>query len=301
MTYTSQASLGPEFTPKIIKNLIMMTCIASIGSALLDIFITAVFNIPGPLSYLSLSWFGLNKLFLWQPLTYFFVYGVTGYGIGLSWLLGLAINMYILWVMGTNILERVGERPFLRFYLISGVLSGLVATFMMPITGSNVILTGAAPCILAILVSWVMLNPNSSLLLFFVLPIKSRWLVVGVISAIFLINLSTFDFIHLFFYMTGVATGYIYSVAAWNLRSPFPSTHEFDRTLAAYGDRIYSFFKSPGKGSGKIFDIKTGKSIDDENRFMDRMLEKISKYGKDSLTWREKLRMNRISKKRNKR
>jgi len=297
MTHTTQTRLGPEFTPKIIKNLIIITCFSSILFALLDIFITAVFNVPGPLSFLSLSWFGLNKFFLWQPFTYFFVYGVTGSGIGLSWMLGLAMNMYILWMMGTNILERVGEKPFLRFYLLSGVTAGIVAALLMPVIGTYAILTGPAPCILAILIAWVMLNPDSNLLLFFILPIKSRWLVAGIIGAILLTTLSSLDFIHLFFYMTGIAVGYIYSVTAWNLRSPFAFTHEFDRLLSTFGDRIYSMIPRSKNHSGKIFDIKTGKSLDEENHFMDRMLDKISKHGKSSLTWLEKRRMEKISKK----
>jgi hypothetical protein len=46
----------------------------------------------------------------------------------------------------------------------------------------------------------------------------------------------------------------------------------------------------------KIFDFKTGKAILNDEAFMDACLKKISEYGREGLTFRERWRMRRISK-----
>ncbi len=300
MTYTTQSRMGPEFTPKSIKTLILITCIVSIVVALLDIFLVEAFGIRGPFSYLSLSWPGLTHFFLWQPLTYLFTYGTNGAAIGLYWMLGLAINMYILWLMGSNISERVGETPFLRMYLFCGIAAGLIAALLMPIFGQYTALSGQAPAILAVLTVWVMLNPDSDLLLFFVLPVKARRLVIGAIGAIALVNLSNLNFIYLFFYISGALIGHLYGVVACIFRGPFPITHQVDSTLSRFAEKIRQLIPKSNDAAGKIFDIKTGKSVDADEKFMDQMLDKISKYGKDSLSWWEKSRMDKNSNKTNK-
>ena len=43
----------------------------------------------------------------------------------------------------------------------------------------------------------------------------------------------------------------------------------------------------------KIFDLKTGQAVIDDDSFMDSMLEKISKSGEQSLSKKEKKRMQK--------
>lgn len=295
MRTTTHARLGPEFTPNVIRNLILATCITSIVLALVDVILINVMSFKGLSVYLSLTWWGINHFFLWQLVTYLFAYG-AGSGITVFWLIGLAMYMYILWVMGSNIVERVGKKPFLRFYLTSGILAGLGAVLFVPLLKQGMVFAGPAPAILAVLVAWTMLNPSSTLLLFFVLPIQAKWLTVIVLGAIVLINLSALAIVPLIFYLLGPLVGYVYFVTAWNLVSPFPQTHSFDRKLMGLGNRVKSAI--PRSSKGKIFDINTGKAVDKDERFMDEMLDKISKHGKDSLSWWERQKMEKISKKR---
>lgn len=295
MRTTTQARLGPEFTPRVIRLLILTTCIASILCSLIDVILVNILSVKGLSSFLTLTWWGISHFFLWQPVTYLFTYG-AGSGITIYWLLGLAMYMYILWVMGSNIVERVGEKPFLRLFFTSGILAGLGAVLLVPVLHQGMVFAGPAPAVLAILVAWTMLNPTSTLLLFFILPIQARWLTAIVLGAIVLINLSSLAFVPLIFYMLGPVIAYIYCVTAWNLVSPFPVTHPYDRKLMKFGEKVYGMI--PRRSSGKIFDINTGKAVDKDERFMDEMLDKISKHGKDSLTWWERRKMEKISKKR---
>ncbi len=47
----------------------------------------------------------------------------------------------------------------------------------------------------------------------------------------------------------------------------------------------------------KIYDIKSGEPLLDDDQFMDAMLDQISRYGEESLTPAEKKRMKEISEK----
>jgi hypothetical protein len=293
MRYTTQTKMGPEFVPGIIKTLIFLIAGVSIGSVLLQPIFHHVFNIPGPLDLLTLSLWGVQHYLLWQPVTYLFVYPAEGEGVSIYWLIGLAFNLYIIWIMGSNVLERVGSGPFLRLFLLSGILSGLVGLLMLFLTSSSAILGGPTTALLAILVVWTMINPDSDLLLFFIIPIKSRWLIAGLIGIILFITLSNGDFTSLFYYLTACATGYFYAALAWGLRSPFAATQQFDDYVADMGYRMrksVSFSKNE-----KIIPFPNSKQTQRDNLFMDKMLEKISKSGKESLTWWERWRMKRIS------
>ena len=299
MKHLFKNSFFSDSSPKLILDLILLTSIVSISAGLLEIFFQNFLGLNGPITYLSLSWEGLSHYFFWQPLTYFFIYGIDSSGIDFYWMIGLSINMYILWTMGTNLCEHFGAKSFLKMYLLTGVLAGLLAVIFTPLLNSLLVLTGQTAIILAIITSWAMLNPDSYVFLFFVFPIKTRWLLATILGVLFLNNLSNFNLPILIYYFSGVAIGYLYSAIVWNLRSPYAFTHKFDDWLNNLGySNFFSFFRR--KSSTKVFDIRTGEHIEKEEQFMNRMLDKISKNGKDSLTWFEKFKMNRISKKRKK-
>lgn len=288
MTYTSSAFLGPEETPSAIKQMILATVSIAILAALTEPLFTQIFGIPGLQTLLSLSWFGIRHYFLWQPLSYLFVQANGSSGITFPFLIGLAFNMYILWIMGTAVLGVVGTKPFLRLYFFSGIGAGLLALFVMYLTGRYGILAGPLPSILAIMTVWTMLNAEASLLLYFLFPIKAKWLLAGVLGGILLVNISQGDWISLVLYFSGALLGYLYGVVAWGLTSPFAWTHGFDRLLGSWKSK-----------KTKIIDIRTVMPIEDDERFVDAMLTKIAKKGEKSLTWRERRRLNSISQRKN--
>ena len=291
MTYTTMYGMGPEKTPTVIRNLIFATCGISIVAALTETLINQIFGWPGLQSLLSLSWAGIRNYFIWQPISYMFVQNTGSHGITLYFLIALAFNMYILWVMGTRIYDSVGSRPFLRFYFLCGLFAGILALYAMRWTGHYAILSSPGPSILAILLVWTMMSPDAELLLFFLIPIKAKWLMAGILGAIFLITLSQLDWIDMFFYLSGAAFGYLYAVLAWEFEGPFAFSHKFDHGMASIGRK----FKIGGKKARevssaigrktKIFDIQTGEPLVDDDQFVDSMLAKISKKGEQSLSF----------------
>src|ERR1700722_8537462 len=118
---TADFRIGPEFTPRTIKNLILYTCVVSLAVSLGNILFYQLFSRPGPEDWFSLSWRGLSNYLVWQPVTYLFVQYTGGYGITPSFLITLLFQMYLLWVIGSQVFQRVGRMPFLRLYFISGI------------------------------------------------------------------------------------------------------------------------------------------------------------------------------------
>lgn len=288
---------GPEFTPPIIKYLILLTSISSVLAVLSDNLLKHLIGARGISEFFSLSLEGAVNFELWQPFTYFFFYNAApGTTISFFWLLGLAFNMYILWVMGSNIAERVTAYSFAKMYLLSGAIAGIAAISAILITGYTGLVCGPGPCILATLLVWSMLNPNSDLLLFFVIPIKSRWLVAGILITVALITLSGGQFVELTLYTVGTLVGYLYALWGWNLRSPFEKLHAMDEQMIALKNKVSIPGRWKKRGNGKIYDFHTGRPIERDEQFMDAMLDKISKHGKESLTWMERFKMNRIAK-----
>lgn len=292
---------SPANTPKTIYRLVAITSIVSILCALFNYFF-AYFGIATPQELLSLSWKGLSNWYIWQPITYLFVQAGGEYGLSFGFLFALLFNMYILWVMGGSTLDRVGDAAFLRFYFISGALIGLTTLLLMPLLGQYAILAGATPIILAILMVWTMLHPESHMLLFFIIPIQTKHLLPAILVLLLLVNISQLNFIELGFNLMGLIVGYLYATLVWGLVSPYQFTHVTDRWLTALGEKftnLSSWFQAarplPDK-KAEIIDFHTGKSVMDDDEFMDAVLDKISKHGEKSLSWSERNRMKQISK-----
>lgn len=308
MNYATFSSWGPGTTPVTIKRLIIATCVLT----LLTVTLQALFDyfnlFPGPHIVLSLSSWGLKKWFIWEPLTFLFIQDAT-HGLSLSFLITLFFNMYLLWVIGTPVLELIGNGPFLRLYFISGIAAGLLTILCASLFGQYAMLAGATPSILAVLTVWSLAFPEAEILLFFLIPIKAKWLVLGIVGLVLLTAITQFDFAYFFLYLFAVAIGYGYATIAWGWHSPFPHTQRFDSLMATLGLRLRSYLphwkrrsniRQEAKDKDKIVDINTGTRIVDDDAFVDAMLAKISKYGEEALSWSEKQRLQKISEKRKK-
>lgn len=311
---------GPLTTPPTIKYLIIWTCVLAILSAVIQSIFDQFGLSPGPLQLFSLSWWGLGNLYLWQPLTYLFVQPYSSSGITFFSLISLFFSMYILWLLGTTIYDLVGKKAFLQFYFICGIGAGILASLMMLLFGNYSMLAGSAPAILALMTAWSMAYPETEVVLFFLIPVKAKWLVSGLIVTTLLISLSQWDIGNLFLSLSAIFLGYTYACFSWGWHSPFPLTQKLDSALASLGLKLlkYNFipewlkFKSKKNqpssplspssslGSSKIVDIGTGAPPATDDDFIDQMLAKISKYGERSLSWSERRRMQQISERKRK-
>ncbi len=303
MSYTLSQGWGPYTTSRTLIYLLGSIAITSICSALLDGIFVSFLEMNGPQSFLSLSWKGLSNWYIWQPFSYLFVLPSGNGGLSLSFFIELLFQMYILWIMGSGLLSRTGASAFCRFFFSTGVLTGLLTLLWMPMLQQYTTLAGPTAPIVGIMVVWTMLHAESELLLFFLIPVKAKWLFLGLLGVFLLIDLSHLNFINLIFILQSVLIAYLYGTMGWGLEGPFAFSSKLDHFLINLGNKLraLSFMgKSDSISSEKdtkILDFHTGTPYLDDDAFMDQALEKISKEGERSLTWSERSRMMKISEK----
>jgi membrane associated rhomboid family serine protease len=79
-------------------------------------------------------------------------------------------NMLFLWVFGDNIEDAMGHGRFLVFYLVCGVVAGLV--FLAQSPHADALLLGASGAIAGVVAAYLMLRPCAKIeVLLFVIPI----------------------------------------------------------------------------------------------------------------------------------
>jgi membrane associated rhomboid family serine protease len=121
-------------------------------------------------------------------------------------------NMMALISLGTGLEYVLTSRKFLEFYLFCGVLGGIFIAFLDP--SPNPVL-GASGAISGVIVSFAVYFPNEKLGFFFLPPVKSGYIAlgVGVLSLIFVIR-SYFGyssgFISHFGHLAGMVSALIY-------------------------------------------------------------------------------------------
>lgn len=221
--------------------------------------------------YLALSKFDLAEIFglspgnlwplIWQPFTYMFIHGDFFH---------IFMNMFVLWMFGSEMESIWGRREFLKYYFITGIGAGLV-WIVFNFGNAYAVLIGASGAIYGILLAYGLMFPNRKVLIYFLFPVKVKYLVVflGAISFISSINASGSNISHLT-HLSGMLIGYIY------LKSPW--------TWTKFRILINS----------RIAEIKYRKTEKRQIRRkkiqynVDRLLDKISEVGYDGLTEDEK-------------
>ncbi len=125
-------------------------------------------------------------LFSYQLLSAIFLHGGIGH---------LLFNMYALYAFGKPLEVRWGSVKFTLFYLTVGVLANLLSYLLFRYTGQRVSLIGASGAIYGVLLAFGSYYPEAQLLLFFVIPMKIKWVVPA------------FTVVELFIGMTGMNSG----------------------------------------------------------------------------------------------
>jgi membrane associated rhomboid family serine protease len=208
----------------------------------------------------------VKKGFIWQPFTYMFLHG------GLFHIL---FNMFALWMFGCEIERTWGTREFVKYYFITGIGAGLF-TFILSFN-SNIPTIGASGAIFGILVAFALMFPDRLIYLYFLIPVKAKYLVAFFAVLEFIASFRhTSDGIGHFAHLGGMVVGYVYIKA--DFRSP-----SFFR-LSTYVNRVRDF-----KHKRRMKAIE--KKREREQRLMERVdqvLDKINQVGYDNLTREEK-------------
>jgi membrane associated rhomboid family serine protease len=92
-------------------------------------------------------------------------------------------NMWVLFIFGDNVEDRMGSGGYLVFYLLSGVAAGLLQAFILP--GSAVPMIGASGAIAGVLGAYLVLFPRARILS--LVPILFIFTLIEIPAMVFLL------------------------------------------------------------------------------------------------------------------
>ncbi len=148
----------------------------------------------------------------WQVVSYAFLHGNFNH---------LFFNMLGLWMFGAELEQVWGRNRFLTFYFASVVAAALTQLLVNAILGSPAPTIGASGGLFGILLAFAMIFPNRIILLFFVIPIKAKYLValyglVELYQGAYVLNSGVAHFAHL----GGMLGGFL-TLRYWRGQAPF--------------------------------------------------------------------------------
>ena len=248
----------------------------------------------------------------WTLGTYMFVH---------AWLAHLAFNMLTLWMFGPRLEQEWGTRSFVQFYLWCG-LGGAIAHLVL---APHSAVIGASGAISGVLVAYALRWPDEEVYLFGVIPMKSRWLVVALLAMNLVFALSPSSRIDWTAHVGGMAFGWIFlklyavgginRVRGWVSSVPDDSEdmpRAVPRNRAPMRDRGAG---GGGGGGGSVDEVvarsnaivlRESKSVQHVPKQetpkeyaarVNRVLDKISQHGIDSLTRDERRLLEDMSRK----
>lgn len=112
---------------------------------------------------------------IYQPFTYMFLHGGIGH---------IFFNMFMLWMFGTEIERNLGTKRFARFYIFSG-LAGAILTMIVK-SGQIAPMIGASAAVYGVLAAYWVMFPNRLVYIYFLFPVKVKWMVPGMMLLGFL-------------------------------------------------------------------------------------------------------------------
>jgi membrane associated rhomboid family serine protease len=276
---------GFQFFPPVIKSLMIANGIVFVFSFLAEQFRIGDINLRIVLEH----YFGLMPLghgfFLWQLITYQFLHADFWH---------IFFNMVFgLWMFGMEVEHVWGSRKFFIYYLTCGIVAGLAQLLLAPIfepTLGPVI--GASGAVYGVMVAFATMFPDRYVYLYFLIPIKVKYLIVFVIG-FGVLSVGGGGNVANLAHLGGAVAGYIYIMIdrRWNSRS---------RTASAFQSwTTPSSWSKPSSSGGevmdaKVFDINESKTFepkdkpDEMQQRIDAILDKISQSGYQSLTEEEK-------------
>ena len=302
MAYQDRGSYSPRgfggfsFFPPIIKNLLIINGIVFfiqiisenivVGGRLLENYITGYF---GLIPFINPEWSFLP----WQLITYQFLHG--GF-------MHIFFNMLMLWMFGMEIENLMGSRKFLVFYLLSGIGGGLLQLLLG--SGGGAII-GASGAVFGVMVAFAMYFPDRMIYIYFLFPVKAKYLIVFLMVIEFL-SVGNGSFIAHLAHLGGASVGFLFVLLDRQHNFNFDSLFNIFKFNRDSSSSDYFKKKSSGFSFGKreveeaeFYEIKDSKESEDkvDQEVIDQILDKISRSGYQNLTEKEKKILFEASKK----
>ncbi len=148
----------------------------------------------------------------WQIVTYAFLHANFNH---------LFFNMLGLWMFGSELEQVWGQKRFVQFYTASVIAAALTQLLVSGLMGSGGPTIGASGGLFGLLLAFAMIFPDRIILLFFVIPMKAKYLVIlyglaELYQGAYVMNSGIAHFAHL-----GGMLGGLLTIRYWRGQLPF--------------------------------------------------------------------------------
>ena len=203
-----------------------------------------------------------SELMIWQPFTYIFFHGGIWH---------VLINMFVLWMFGSELEHLWGKHHFLKYYFVTGIGSGLITMFLG--FNSMIPIVGASGAVYGVLLAYGLTYPNRTVYLYGIIPIKSLWFVMGIGLIAFMSSFNNVSQISHLTHLSGMVIGY------FMLKKP-----------VRWNDLWFAIRKKTMEYRVQQEEKKLSLQQEIE-RDIDFILDKINREGFDSLSQQEQNRL----------
>lgn len=232
---------GFKVLPTVVKNLLIINALFFLAAFTFERFKIDLTD------YLGLHFFMAKDFRVYQFVTSMFLHDTHNFS-------HLFFNMFALWMFG-NILENMwGAKRFLLFYMVCGLGAGLCQELaqyieyavlysgmsMVPVTLTNGAVIqvpidqyfnlwtayGASGAVFGLLLAFGMMFPNEMIYLYFFVPIKAKWFVIGYAALELVFGFIGGDNVGHFAHLGGMLFGLIL-ILIWKKKGKL------------YGDQVY--------------------------------------------------------------
>lgn len=217
----------------------------------------------------------------WTVITYMFVHGGFWH---------LFFNLLAIFFFGRPLEEHWGSSEFIRYYLVCGA-GGVLFSFFL----GNHTVFGASAAAYGLLLAFALNWPNAPIYVWFILPVKAKYLALFLGLADLLAGLAGRpDGIAHFAHVGGLVAGFLYLRRPWRAAL---GSRGLRRRL-----RRQKLIPIPGRESeaSSSSQADSGRRRSDLDRDLwdevDRVLDKIAASGIESLTQEERHFLDEISK-----
>lgn len=301
--YRSGRFGGFSAFPPVIKNLLIINGVVFFVQLLMDnITLNGL-----PAWYVLNRWFALNPISgfdaaghpynfqIWQLITYQFMHG------GFSHIL---FNMFGLWMFGMQIENIWGSKKFLIYYLTAGVVAGLFQLFITPLLQVGAAPTiGASGAIYGVLIAFAMMFPDQLIFLYFLIPVKAKYLIGFLIILEFMLVDSASSGVAHLAHLGGAIAGFIFIMLDKSIHVPLKDmlgissrTYNNKNIFSGLSDKFRSSKRNVEDAT--FYEIHSDKKFEEISQAeIDAILDKISQSGYQNLTEREKKILFEASKK----
>lgn len=287
--------------PPVIKNLLIINGVVFFFQILLDNTIEGRIFLN---KWLALNPININGYIdwpfnfqIWQLITYQFMHG------GFSHIL---FNMFALWMFGSSIENVFGSKKFLIFYLLAGISAGLLHLFVSPLLGGVPALTiGASGSVYGVLIAYALFFPDNLIFLYFIIPVKAKYLIGFLIVIEFLAVDSASSGVAHLAHLGGALFGFLYIMFDKNsyveLKNVFKRSYFYKSTSKSqknmFDNIAGTFRRNTNVDEANYYDINSKDESEVTQAEIDEILDKISQSGYQNLTEREKKILFQASKK----